>query len=310
MDAEEVQNISALVDQSSKVDESFGQFFDGAARDSTTIFSHTSMCPAHAASGVNCNCTFSRMNFNDGCCSTVRTWRPGRKVTSYDIERARKSCTVQHSFVLWHCHSINIHKIRSPRWTSKTPVCTPDDDNRRRRAVLLRAQGGIDQVVCVHAGGRHGAPRARREAGRCDSSAPRSPCRSGRRGGTDCDCGGDRAIRAGAGRAGDRGGADRAGRSRRAAATATTFERRRRRRGPSAGERARGAAAPGACRPSAGRGVDRVERAGAKTGAAAGAAFECRRRRRWPSAGGRARGRRPRRRPPLRWTSSGRTKST
>ena len=156
--------------------------------------------------------------------------------------------------------------------------------------VLLRAQRDIDQVIRVHAGGRHGAPRARREAGRCDSSAPRSPCRSGRRGGTDCDCGGDRAIRAGAGRAGDRGGADRAGRSRRAAATATTFERRRRRRGPSAGERARGAAAPGACRPSAGRGVDRVERAGAKTGAAACAAFDCRRRRRWLSAGGRARG--------------------
>ena len=65
MDAEEVQNISALVEQSSKVDESVGQFFDGAARDSTTIFSHTSMCPAHVASGVNCNCTFSRMNFND-----------------------------------------------------------------------------------------------------------------------------------------------------------------------------------------------------------------------------------------------------
>ena len=65
MDAEEVQNISALVEQSSKMDESFGQFFDGAARDSTTIFSHTSMCPAHAASGVNCNCTFSQMNFND-----------------------------------------------------------------------------------------------------------------------------------------------------------------------------------------------------------------------------------------------------
>ena len=65
MDAEEVQNISALVEHSSKMDESFGQFFDGAARDSTTIFSHTSMCPAHAASGVNCNCTFSRMNFND-----------------------------------------------------------------------------------------------------------------------------------------------------------------------------------------------------------------------------------------------------
>ena len=63
MDAEEVQNISALVDESSKLEKSFGQFFDGAVRDPTTIYSHTSMCPAHAASGVYCNCTFSRMNF-------------------------------------------------------------------------------------------------------------------------------------------------------------------------------------------------------------------------------------------------------
>ena len=37
MDAEEVQNISTLMEQSSKMDTSFGQFFDGAARDSTTI---------------------------------------------------------------------------------------------------------------------------------------------------------------------------------------------------------------------------------------------------------------------------------
>ncbi len=115
-------------------------------------------------------------------------------------------------------------------WTSKTPVCTQDDDNRRRSTVLLRAQRGIDQVVRIHAGGRHGAPRARREAGRCDSSAPRSPCRSRRRGGTDRRCWGDHAIRAGAGRAGDRGEDYRAGRAAAApgAAAAPAFERRRR----------------------------------------------------------------------------------
>ena len=62
MDAEEVQNISALAEQSSKMDESFGQFFDGAARDSTTIFIHTPMCPAQVASGVHCDCSFSSMN--------------------------------------------------------------------------------------------------------------------------------------------------------------------------------------------------------------------------------------------------------
>ena len=63
MDAEEVQNISALVEQSSKTDESFGQFFDGAARDSTTIFSHTPMCPAQVASSdVHYNGPFSSMN--------------------------------------------------------------------------------------------------------------------------------------------------------------------------------------------------------------------------------------------------------
>ncbi len=72
--------------------------------------------------------------------------------------------------------------------------------------------------------------RARREAGRCDSSAPRPPCRSARRGGTDRDCGGGRAIRAGTGRAGDCGGADRAGRAANAPGAAATaaFERRRR----------------------------------------------------------------------------------
>ncbi len=59
MDAADVQTISALVEQSSKMDESFGQIFDEAARDSTTIFSHISMCPANAASGVYCNCTFA-----------------------------------------------------------------------------------------------------------------------------------------------------------------------------------------------------------------------------------------------------------
>ena len=65
MDAEEVRKLSALVDETSKMEESFGQHFDAAARDPTTIFMHTSMCPAHADSGVHCNCTFSRMNFND-----------------------------------------------------------------------------------------------------------------------------------------------------------------------------------------------------------------------------------------------------
>jgi len=65
MDAVEVQNISALVVESFKIDESYGQFFNGVAREPTTIFSHTSMCPAKVASGAQCNCTFSCMNFND-----------------------------------------------------------------------------------------------------------------------------------------------------------------------------------------------------------------------------------------------------
>ena len=65
MDAEEVRYISALVDETSKVDESFGQVFNGVARDPTTIFSHTSMCPAQVAVGAHCNCTFSSMNSNE-----------------------------------------------------------------------------------------------------------------------------------------------------------------------------------------------------------------------------------------------------
>ncbi len=63
MDEEEVHNISALLEQSAKMNESFGQIFDGAARDSTTIFSHTPMCPAQVASSdVHYNCPFSSMN--------------------------------------------------------------------------------------------------------------------------------------------------------------------------------------------------------------------------------------------------------
>ena len=65
MDTEEVRDISALVDETSKVDESFGQVFNGVARDPTTIFSHTSMCPAQVAIGAHCNCTFSSMNLNE-----------------------------------------------------------------------------------------------------------------------------------------------------------------------------------------------------------------------------------------------------
>ena len=38
MDEEEVHNISALLEESAKMNESFGQIFDGSARDSTTIF--------------------------------------------------------------------------------------------------------------------------------------------------------------------------------------------------------------------------------------------------------------------------------
>ena len=53
MDAEEVQKLSALVNESSKMEESFGQHFDGAARDPTTIFIHTTMCPAHTDSSVH-----------------------------------------------------------------------------------------------------------------------------------------------------------------------------------------------------------------------------------------------------------------
>ena len=79
MDAEEVQNISALVNESSKIEKSFGKIFNasGAVRYPTTIFSHTLMGPAHAASGVYCNCTFSRMNFNEINALDAANIRPG-----------------------------------------------------------------------------------------------------------------------------------------------------------------------------------------------------------------------------------------
>ena len=131
MDAEEVQNISALVEQSSKMDESFGQFFDGAARDSTTIFSHTSMRPTHAASGVNCNCTFSRMNFNDGCCSTVRTWRPGRKVTSCERENhVLSNIALFFGIVTASTHTKSGRQGGLPKPLSALRMMTTDDEGR------------------------------------------------------------------------------------------------------------------------------------------------------------------------------------
>ena len=65
MDAAEVGFFSALVEETSKTDESVGRFINEANRNPATIFSHMPGCSAQ--SGFDCNCTFARMNFNDMC---------------------------------------------------------------------------------------------------------------------------------------------------------------------------------------------------------------------------------------------------
>ncbi len=56
---------------------------------------------------------------------------------------------------------------------------------------LLGAQRDLDQVPSIHTDGRHGAPRARRQAGCGNPSPAQPPCESGRRrSSTDGDRGG------------------------------------------------------------------------------------------------------------------------
>ncbi len=63
MEADELQTISAMVEESSKTNESVGQFVDEAARCPATILRHKSGCPAQP--GLHCNCLFARMSINE-----------------------------------------------------------------------------------------------------------------------------------------------------------------------------------------------------------------------------------------------------
>jgi hypothetical protein len=63
MDAEEVKSCAALVEETSNADELIGRLLNEASRDPTKIFCHISGCSAQ--SGVHCNCTYAKMNFNE-----------------------------------------------------------------------------------------------------------------------------------------------------------------------------------------------------------------------------------------------------
>ena len=63
MDAHEIQNLSALVEATSREGDSIGKLFDEAVRDPAVIFSHISECGIQ--SGLNCNCSIARMNFQE-----------------------------------------------------------------------------------------------------------------------------------------------------------------------------------------------------------------------------------------------------
>ena len=60
---EEVHFFSALAEESSKTNQSLGQFFNGAARDRTIIFDHHLGCSEQH--GCHRDCTFARMNFEE-----------------------------------------------------------------------------------------------------------------------------------------------------------------------------------------------------------------------------------------------------
>ena len=61
MEAEDKESLAALAKESTQKNESFGQTFNGAARDPSVIFRHNSGCFAQPE--FHCNCTFARMNF-------------------------------------------------------------------------------------------------------------------------------------------------------------------------------------------------------------------------------------------------------
>ena len=63
MEADELQTISAMVEESSKTNESVGQFVGEGARCPTTILRHKSGCSAQP--GFHCNCSFARMSINE-----------------------------------------------------------------------------------------------------------------------------------------------------------------------------------------------------------------------------------------------------
>jgi len=63
MDVEEVHFFSALAEESSKTNQSLGQFFNEAARDRTIIFNHHLGCSEQH--GCHRDCTFARMNFEE-----------------------------------------------------------------------------------------------------------------------------------------------------------------------------------------------------------------------------------------------------
>ena len=63
MEADELQTIYAMVEESSKTNESVGQFVDEGVRSPAIIFRHKSGCSAQP--GFHCDCLFARMNFNE-----------------------------------------------------------------------------------------------------------------------------------------------------------------------------------------------------------------------------------------------------
>jgi hypothetical protein len=66
MDQVKIGLFSALVEETSKADESIGRFINEAKRNPTTILSHVSGYSAQQP-GFRCNCTFARTNLNEMC---------------------------------------------------------------------------------------------------------------------------------------------------------------------------------------------------------------------------------------------------
>jgi hypothetical protein len=124
--------------------------------------------------------------------ATFWACRPRHRVKTFnEIVSEKNSGTVQYG-MLPRDHT-------AARADKRVPSLPKPTSALRMKSTGDKVRRDIYQVVRIHAGGLHGAPRAHRQAEHIDSSVPKSPYRSGghgaERAGTDCNRRGGRHLR-------------------------------------------------------------------------------------------------------------------